>query len=80
MSKYKQVTGGEWVQPIMKGYKMMCCDCGLVHIMNFRIIGKKVQIQAFRDNRKTAASRRTKKDKIKTLLKTKHGINYEIGD
>lgn len=58
MAKYKVVTDGEWVQPVMKGYKMACCDCGLVHVINFRIAGKKVQLQAFRDNRKTAAKRR----------------------
>ncbi len=67
--KYKQVTEGEWVQPVKNGYKMMCCDCGLVHIMNFRIVGKNhtIQLQAFRDDRKTAASRRTKSLKLKEL-------------
>ncbi|HET7321161.1 MAG TPA: hypothetical protein VFI96_01620 [Longimicrobiaceae bacterium] len=28
----------EWVYPIMHGYKMACCDCGLVHNMNFRVV------------------------------------------
>lgn len=72
MAKYKKVSEGEWVQPKMKGYKMMCCDCGLVHIMNFKIVhnGKKVRLQAFRDERKTAASRRTKQEKLKSLIKS----------
>lgn len=26
-----------WVKPIMKGYGMACCDCALVHTMQFRI-------------------------------------------
>ena len=26
----------EWQQPIMRGYRMECCDCGLVHEMEFR--------------------------------------------
>ena len=47
---------GEWVQPVMEGYEMKCCGCGLRHIFNFRIVrgtrdGKKierVQLQAFR--------------------------------
>ncbi len=27
----------DWIQPVMKGYKMSCCDCGLVHNLDFRI-------------------------------------------
>ena len=33
-----KVKNGEWVQPTRKGYKMQCCDCGLVHIIDFRLI------------------------------------------
>lgn len=25
----------DWVQPVMRGYKMACCDCGAVHDMEF---------------------------------------------
>lgn len=28
----------DWQQPIMKGYRMQCCDCGLVHEMEFRAL------------------------------------------
>lgn len=27
-----------WVPPIMRGYRMACCDCGLVHTMEFKVI------------------------------------------
>lgn len=27
-----------WVQPVMRSYKMACCDCGLVHVMEFRAL------------------------------------------
>jgi hypothetical protein len=66
MSKrYPVVKSGEWVQPVRRGYKMACCDCGLVHKMNFRLIKYKsgisfIQFQAFRDERATAAKRRSK--------------------
>lgn len=38
---------------VMKNYFMQCCDCGLIHRMNFRVVIKKngmaaVQFQAFR--------------------------------
>lgn len=46
--RFKKVKGGEWVQPVPEGYFMKCCDCGLVHRMNFRIVDGKVQFQAFR--------------------------------
>jgi hypothetical protein len=27
-----------WVPPIMRGYRMACCDCGLVHDMEFAVV------------------------------------------
>ena len=58
--KYKQEIAGAWVQPIRRGYKMACCDCGLVHRMDFRIYGRHIQFRAFRENRSTALVRRHK--------------------
>lgn len=55
---YRPAADGEWIQPVKRGYKMRCCDCGLVHVLNFRLVGWRIQFQAFRDDRKTAASRR----------------------
>lgn len=63
--RYEKVESGEWVQPQRKGYKMMCCDCGLVHVMDFRIVkqgkGQGIQFRAFRNERATAAARRSGK-------------------
>ena len=52
---FPTVQSGEWVQPRRRGYWMKCCDCGLVHRMNFRLVpygqGKyKIQFQAFRED------------------------------
>ena len=59
---YDHVKSGEWVKPHMTGYKMACCDCGLVHTINFRVTKKgRVLFQAFRNNRSTAAVRRERK-------------------
>lgn len=64
--RYK-VNGDEWVKPVMKGYRMMCCDCGLVHVMDFKVIrwgrGHKVLFRADRHNRATAAARRKDRNK-----------------
>lgn len=46
--RFKKVKSGEWVQPVKRNYYMKCCDCGLVHRMNFRIVDGRVQFQAFR--------------------------------
>lgn len=27
-----------WNEPIMQGYLMQCCDCGLIHQMEFRVL------------------------------------------
>lgn len=56
--KFEKPQAGEWVQPIRKGYKMACCDCGLVHTMDFRVHKGRAQFRAFRNNRSTAAMRR----------------------
>jgi hypothetical protein len=60
--KYSKPKNGEWVQPIRKGYRLMCCDCGLVHKMDFRIVhttrGKFIQFRAFRNDKSTALARR----------------------
>lgn len=54
--RYIPIKDGEWIQPVRKGYRMKCCDCGLVHIFNFRLIkdsiGRaKIQFQAKRYER-----------------------------
>lgn len=52
MGRYRQQYDGDWVRPVMKGYLMKCCDCGLVHRLNFRVIrwgrGHKVEFQVWR--------------------------------
>lgn len=55
----------EWIRPQRKGYRMSCCDCGLVHEFDFATIkwgrGHKVIMRARRHERATAAKRRNRK-------------------
>lgn len=56
--RYKKVKAGHWEQPIRHGYKMVCCDCGLVHNMDFRVQGGRAQFRAWRANGLTARERK----------------------
>lgn len=50
-----------WVQPVMPKYFLACCDCNLVHEMQFRIVGirkQRVQFRARRARNYTAKLRR----------------------
>ena len=67
----KQAVDREWIQPVKNGYLMGCCDCGLVHRMDFRIVSRekngkterKVQFRASRARNYT--SRLRKKEGIR---------------
>jgi hypothetical protein len=55
---YYHVTDGEWIEVPRRGYKEQCCDCGLIHRMNFKVTKSgKIQIQTFRDVRATNGAR-----------------------
>lgn len=60
--KYYQVTDGESYSPQMRGHRIQCCSCGLVHKIDFYVThwgrGHKVKMRVFRDERATAAGRR----------------------
>jgi hypothetical protein len=65
---YPQVEAAEWVTPRRKYYGLGCCDCGLVHKLEFRLVdswhgpGKKIQLRAWRDE---AATRFLRKRQVK---------------
>lgn len=53
---YQHVREGEWVTLRKRGYRLGCCDCGLVHRHNYRVRADgTIQFQAFRDDRQTRA-------------------------
>lgn len=70
MKKWVQAYEGDSIRPYMKDYGLRCCDCGLVHKLDFFVIknsdlliasGYHVQFRVRRDARATAASRRSRK-------------------
>lgn len=72
VKKFKQVKSNQWVQPVRKGYLMACCDCSLVHKMDFRIaLNQKtntlhVQMKAIRDEANTKRLRKKVKKNNKS--------------
>jgi hypothetical protein len=56
--RYEDVKAGQWVQPKRRGYRMACCDCGLVHVFDFRVHARRIQFRAFRNERATRCQRR----------------------
>jgi len=60
MRLYPIIQSGQWVRPSKKGYRFACCDCGLVHRMEFAIQRGRVVMRAFRDHLATAKLRRKK--------------------
>lgn len=59
---YYHVTEGEWINVLMKEFYDQCCDCGLVHVVNFRKRKGTLQMRVRIDSRATAAIRRAKKN------------------
>lgn len=64
--KYEYAEDNEWIQPVKKDFKLVCCDCGLTHDVDFRIVRKgrkeKIQFRVRRNNRITGQIRRHLKE------------------
>jgi hypothetical protein len=56
---YDVISYGEWSRTRMKNFREQCCDCGLIHRLDFRIVDGKVEFRTRRDDRATAAARRS---------------------
>lgn len=66
--KYKEEVAGKWIFPVMDGYRMSCCDCGLVHKIDFRVCEdepNRIEFRVYRDNRATGQIRRHQKIAIR---------------
>ena len=64
---WEQVEDGEWVWPKNGKIRSACCDCGLVHRREFRIVDGHVEYRSYRDER-TTKLRRAARQVSDTLL------------
>ena len=64
--KYIPIENSVWIRPRMAGWKFACCDCGLVHRAQFRIVvdckRHVVEARFERDERATGQRRRRMKE------------------
>lgn len=84
MSAYtpeKAVKNGwtEWIAPRMRGYNMACCDCGLVHEMQFTVIKRsKQQKKGYTTGKPIKGARvviRARRNKKDTAMLRRKGLN-----
>jgi Zn-finger protein len=58
----EDTESGEWFHPIKKGFLLACCDCLLVHRVNFKVIknGNRddIYVQFYRDDKTTREMRK----------------------
>jgi hypothetical protein len=55
---YEVAGYGEWTRPRMRNFREQCCDCGLIHRLDFRLVDGRIEFRTRRDERATAAVRR----------------------
>ena len=73
----KQIYDGEWVWPRMHSYKIVCCDCGLIHEMDFVVVDEETGVPLnggaimFRSYRKDSKKKGGKKRNVKSKLDKK---------
>ncbi len=60
--RYRTLQDGQWADDAPDGLaKIACCDCGLVHLVQFkRLRAGGVKYRAWRDVKATAARRKRK--------------------
>ena len=70
--KYEQRYSGEWVD-VTAGTWTACCSCGLVHEIDYLVIGERVLRRLTVNAKRTAAQRRRKevKESIKRIYRKK---------
>ena len=56
---YQPIAYGAWTRPRKQNFREQCCDCGLVHRLDFRIVEGQIEFRTRRDDRATAAVRRS---------------------
>lgn len=69
--RYLQIVEGDWGKWNRRGNRLQCCDCCLVHIIDFRIVGRRNVIEARYSIDKKSTDRIRKRNGISITRKKK---------
>jgi hypothetical protein len=58
MARYPDIGDG-WLRVPKRGFRLKCCSCSLVHVVDFRIVDGQIEIRMDRHERATSAARRS---------------------
>jgi hypothetical protein len=58
LPKFKWIRSGKWERPVHRGYLLACCDCGLTHRFDFRVVGGDVEFRVFHAREATKERRK----------------------
>jgi hypothetical protein len=73
---YDKQIQNKWLTPREEGFKLACCDCGLVHDVNFRVKDGRAQINFIRRNKsETTRIRKTHRIHSEIVNKVKETLN-----
>lgn len=65
---YEQIEDGRWYPTNLRNQREQCCDCGLVHIIDYRVkkIGRRneLEFRVKRDDRATDRIRKRRRLKL----------------
>jgi hypothetical protein len=62
---YPTIEDGDWFRPTHRNHRHRCCDCSLIHDVDFRVVDDgKVEVRFTRHARATAAARRKPQNRV----------------
>ena len=76
--KVLQIIEGQWTE-WNRNDRWLCCDCCLVHDVEFRIKGTHIEVRMFVNRRSTSAYRRGEGIKICAVKPNGHHRNTRSG-
>ena len=85
--RYPIISYGEWIRPRLRNFREQCCDCGLIHRLDFRIVDELRAAGAARSSKSKRARRtskpciefRTRRDDRATAA-ARRGFNFAADD
>jgi hypothetical protein len=55
--RYSVISYGEWIRPRLRNFREQCCDCGLIHRLDFRIVDERAAARGGRGHRSRCSRR-----------------------